>query len=88
MLCGSLDGRGIGGRLDIRIHMFEFSHCSPEHITALIGYVVNSVAKLCPTPCGPVDYSRQAPHPALSPRSLLKFMSVKLVMPSNHLSSI
>ena len=38
-LCGSLDGRGVWGRMDIRICMPEALHCSPEAITTLsIGY--------------------------------------------------
>ena len=38
-LCGSLDGRGIWGRMDTCIGMAESLHCSPEIITTLlIGY--------------------------------------------------
>ena len=36
MLCGSLDGRGIWGRMDARLCMAELLHCSPETITALL----------------------------------------------------
>ena len=36
---GSLDGRGISGRMDTCICMAESLHCSPESITTLlIGY--------------------------------------------------
>ena len=39
MLCGSLDGRGVWGRVDTCIHMAESLCCSPETITTLlIGY--------------------------------------------------
>ena len=39
MLCGSLDGKGVGGRMGICIYMAESLHCSPETITTLlIGY--------------------------------------------------
>ena len=38
-LCGSLDGRGVGGRMDTCISMAESLGCSPETIiTLLIGY--------------------------------------------------
>ena len=39
MLCGRLDGRGIGRRMDTCICMAESLRCSPETITTLlIGY--------------------------------------------------
>ena len=39
ILCGSLDGRGVWGRMDICICMAESLSCSPETITTLlIGY--------------------------------------------------
>ena len=39
MLCASLNGRGVGGRMDTCICMSEFLHCSFETITMLlIGY--------------------------------------------------
>ena len=36
MLCGSLDGRGVWGRIDTCICMAESFHCSPETITILV----------------------------------------------------
>ena len=36
MLCGSLDGRGVCGRMDTCIWMAEFLFCSPETITTLL----------------------------------------------------
>ena len=39
MLCASLLGRGVGGRMDMCICMAEFLHCSPKTIrTLLINY--------------------------------------------------
>ena len=39
MLCGSLDGRGVWGRMDTCTGMAESLCCSPESITALLtGY--------------------------------------------------
>jgi len=39
MLCGSLDERGVWGRMDTCICMTKSLHCSPETITTLlIGY--------------------------------------------------
>ena len=43
-----------------------------------------SVAKLCPTLCNPMDYSTPD-FPVLHLQSLLQFMSIELVMLSNHL---
>ena len=34
--CGSLDGRGVWGRMDTRICMAESLCCSPETITTLL----------------------------------------------------
>ena len=43
MICGSLDGRGMWGRMDARIHMAESLCCPLETITTLlIGYVSES----------------------------------------------
>ena len=36
VLCGSLDGRGVWGRMGICICMAESLHCSPGTITALL----------------------------------------------------
>ena len=43
-----------------------------------------SVAKLCQTLCDPMDCSMPG-FPAFHSQSLLKFMSIELAMPSNHL---
>ena len=40
MLCGSLDGRGVWGRMDTCICMAESLCCAPKTITTLlIGYI-------------------------------------------------
>ena len=46
MLYGSLDGRGVWGRMDTYIYMAESHHSSPEIITTLlIGYIVQSLSR-------------------------------------------
>ena len=45
----------------------------------------NSVAKLCPTLATPWTVACQASLSITNSRSLLKLMSIELVMPSNHL---
>ena len=45
---------------------------------------VSSVTQLCPTLCGPMDCSTPG-FPITNSQSLLRLMSIKLVMPSNHL---
>ena len=44
----------------------------------------SSVVQLCPTLWDPKDYSMQASLSITNSWSLLKLMSIKLVMPSNH----
>ena len=44
-----------------------------------------SVAQSCPTLCDPIDCSMQASLSITNSWSLLKCMSIKLMMPSNHL---
>ena len=65
MLCGSLDGKGVWGRVDTYICKAESLCCTPETITTLsIGYtpIQNAAAaakslQSCPTLCDPVDGS-------------------------------
>ena len=45
----------------------------------------SSVAQPCPTLCDPMDCSTQASLSITNSWSLLKLMSIELVMPSNHL---
>ena len=47
--------------------------------------MVCSVVQSCPTLCNPVDAARQASLSITNSRSLLKLMSIELVMPSNHI---
>ena len=54
---GSLDGRGVWGRMDTCVCMTESLHCPPETITTLlIGYAC-PVAQSCLTLCNPLDCS-------------------------------
>ena len=48
---------------------------------------LSSVAQSCPTLCNPTDCSMPASLPITNSCSLLKLMSIKLVIPSNHLTS-
>ena len=45
----------------------------------------SSVTQLCPTLCNPMDYSTPGLPSITNSWSLLKLMSIKSVMPSNHL---
>ena len=45
----------------------------------------SSVAQLCPTLCNPMNCSTPGLPAITNSRSLLKFMSIESVMPSNHL---
>ena len=47
-----------------------------------IEVIFSSVAQSCPTLCDPLDY--QASLSITNSQSFLKFMSINLVMPSNH----
>ena len=50
-----------------------------------IKYQFSSVAHLCPTPCDPWTAANQASLPITNSQILLKLVSIKLVIPSNHL---
>ena len=43
------------------------------------------VVHLCPTLCDPMTAARQASLSNINPQSLLRLISVELVMPTNHL---
>ena len=45
----------------------------------------SSVAQSCPTLCNPMITARQASLSITNSKSLLRLMSIELVMPSNHL---
>jgi len=52
--------------------------------TLLIGCQFSSVAQSCPTLCDPMTAACQASLSITNSWSLLKLMSIELVMPSNH----
>ena len=47
---------------------------------------ISLVAQSCPTLCDPMNRSTPGPLSITNSRSLLKLMSIELVMPSSHLS--
>ena len=59
-------------------------HSVAKNQTRLSSSVV-LVAQSCPTLCDPMDSSIQASLSITNSRSLLKLMTIELVMPSNHL---
>ena len=72
MLCGSLDGKGVGGRMDmygcICICIAESLHCSPETITTLlIGYTPTQNKKFKKKKC--VAQTQAAEEPQ-APKSI------------------
>ena len=75
MLCSSLDGRRVWGRMDICI--LESLHCSPESVTALlIGYAAESLQS-CPTLCDPVDSSPPgSPVPGILQARTLEWVAI------------
>ena len=48
-------------------------------------FMFSSVAQSCPTLCDPMTIACQTSLSITNPRSLLKLMSIELVMPSNHI---
>ena len=74
MLCGSLDGRGVWGRIDTYICMAESLCCSLETITTLlIGYECMLSCFLFPTLCDCIDCS----PPGSSVQGILRARTVK-----------
>ena len=51
----------------------------------LLAHQFSSVAQLCPTLCNPMEYSTPGFSVLHISWSLLRFMSIESVMPSNHL---
>jgi len=79
VLCGSLDGKGIWGRMDLSICMAESLCCPLETITTLlIGYA--AAAKLlqsCPTLCDPKDGSLPgSPVPGILQARTLEWVAI------------
>ena len=58
---------------------------SPIIVIAKSKVYRNFVAQSCPTFCDPMNYSTQASMSFTISQSLLKFMSILLMMPSNNL---
>ena len=86
MLCGSLDGRGVWGRMDTRICMAESLCCSPETITTLlISCVVVQSPNRVQLFVTPWTAAQKASLSITDSWSLPKFMFIALVMPSSHL---
>ena len=58
ILCGSLDGRRVWGRMDTCTCMAELLCCALETITTLlISYAAAKSLQSCPTLCDPIDGS-------------------------------
>ena len=72
---------------------FWILHCVPfcplpiSYWLHYYGYIsqFSSVAQSCPTLCDPMDHSTPVLPSISNSQSLLKLMSIELVMPSNHL---
>ena len=64
MLCGSLDGRGVWGKMDTSIRMAESLRCPLQTITTLLtGDVLCLVAQLWPILCSPPGSSVHGDSP-------------------------
>ena len=61
------------------------SYCIPSTDNSAWHIVRCSVAQLCPTLCNPMDCSMPGFLSFTISQSLLKLMSIELMMPSNHL---
>ena len=83
MLCGSLDGRGVWGRMDTCLCTAGSLCCSPETNTTLY---INSVQLLSHIRlfATPWTAACQASLSITNSRRLLKLVSIESVMPSNH----
>ena len=67
----------------MKISLFKFLS-----LLILILIQFSSVTQSCSTLCNPVDCSMQGSLSITNSQSLLKFMSIESVMPSNHPSSV
>ena len=70
--------------------ILRFQKTPPSHqilssIVIFICYCCCSVTKLCPTVCNPWTAAYQAPESSTISQSFLRFISIQLVMLSNHL---
>ena len=85
MFCGSLDERGVWRRMDTCVCMAECLCCSPEPITTLLIDCVVELLSCVQLFVTLWTAARQASLSFTIYQSLLKFMSLESVMPSNHL---
>ena len=82
-LCNPIDspsGSPVAGILQVRTleqAAISFSNAGKESESEL--------TQLCPTLCDPMDYSSQASLSITNSLSLLTFISIRSIMPSNHL---
>ena len=68
------------------MHFIYFlSYCSPLFCSKIFSNCYCLVTQSCPTACDPMDCSTPGFPVHQQLRSLLKVMSMELVMPSNHL---
>ena len=67
------------------IPKLSFFESSYFHFLNYIYFCCCLVTKLCPTLCDPMNYSTPGFLSFTISQSLLKFMSIESVMPSNHL---
>ena len=81
MLCGSLDGRGVWGRMDTCACMAEFLCCWPETTTALLVNYAAVQSLACPAHCDPMDCSMPVLHNLLQSAQIPVHW---IMMPSNH----
>ena len=58
---------------------------SNSNLRKIFSFQFSSVTQSCPTVCDPMTAACQASLSIISSRSLLKLMSIELVMPSSHL---
>ena len=88
VLCGSLDGKGVWGKMDKCICMAESVCCPPQTITALsTDYQFSSVQSLSRVQLFATAWTaaRQASLSITNSWSSPKLMSIESVMPSSHL---
>ena len=84
MLCGSLDGRGVWGRMDTCACMAEFLCCWSETTTALLVNYAAVQSLACPAHCDPMDCSTSGLPVLQYLQSSPKFILTEWVMPPNH----
>ena len=66
-------------------HLHKYFYDCNKYFRSSSLFQFSSVTQSCPTLCVPMDCSTQASLSITNSQSLLKLMSIKSVMPSNHL---